>query len=166
VSHDARGFREFLIRGSQVRVLQGAASYFSQFVALMIVRTPAMRRMYAEIIGRGFQIRKYAYTIHDQAFESLIRRVEKHSRQKLDEAIKARVRKKMLDPSDYAVVLSQQATFGALEMADTLAPLFFDMHWSIIRAKHGFFITSDNPVVREVEPENAIAVLRGWGLHE
>ena len=34
--------------------------YFSQFVALMMARTPAMRRMYAEVIGRGIQIRNYA----------------------------------------------------------------------------------------------------------
>jgi len=40
----------------------------------------------------------------------------------------------------------------ALKTADPLAPLFFDMKSSILHANHGFFITSDNPVVREVDP--------------
>src|SRR5262249_53362114 len=124
----------------------------SQFVALMIARTPAMRRMYADVIGRGIQIQNYAYAVHDEAFESLCRKFEKKTGGKLDEAVKASLRKYMLDPSKYAVVLAQQATFGALELTDTLAPLFHDMHWSLIRAKQGFFITSDNPVVYEVDP--------------
>jgi hypothetical protein len=36
-----------------------------------------MRRMSAEIIGRGIQVQNYAYAAHDEAFESLIRQFEK-----------------------------------------------------------------------------------------
>jgi uncharacterized protein DUF4238 len=60
----------------------------------------------------------------------------------------------MIDPSEHEVIMPQERTLSALKMADTLAPLFFDMHWSTIRAKQGFFITSDNPVVREVDPSS------------
>jgi hypothetical protein len=126
--------------------------YFSQFLGLMITRTPAMRSMYAEIIGRGIQIQNYAYAAHDEAFESLIRQFEKDTGQKIDEATKASLRQSMIDPSKQLLVLPQETTFTALKMADTLAPLFFDMKWSILHAKHGFFITSDNPVVQEVDP--------------
>jgi hypothetical protein len=41
-----------------------------------------MRRTQAEIIGRGIQIQNYAYAVHDEAFESLIRRMEKEMHQK------------------------------------------------------------------------------------
>ena len=126
--------------------------YFSQFAGLMIARTPAMRRTQAEIIGRGIQIQNYAYAVHDETFESLIRRMEKEMHQKMDAATKACLRQSMIDPSKNPVVLPQEKTLSALKLADTLAPLFYRMKWSIMRAKHGFLITSDNPVVREVDP--------------
>lgn len=138
--------------------------YFSQFIALMIARTPAMRRMYADVIGKGIQVQNYAYAIHNEAFESLCLKYEKETGSKLDEAVKVSLKKYMLDPSKYAVVLAQQATFGALEMTDTLAPLFYDMHWSIIRAGQGFFITSDNPVVHEVDPKTRHPLLGDGGF--
>ncbi len=79
--------------------------YFSQFAGLMIARTPAMRRTQAEIIGRGIQIQNYAYAVHDEAFESLIRRMEKEMHQKMDAATRACLRQSMIDPSKNPVVL-------------------------------------------------------------
>jgi hypothetical protein len=70
----------------------------------MIARTPAMRRTQAEIIGRGIQIQNYAYAVHDEAFESLIRRMEKEMHQKMDAATKACLRQSMIDPSKNPVV--------------------------------------------------------------
>jgi hypothetical protein len=81
-----------------------------------------------------------------------MRRMEKETGQEIDEATKEAIRKTMIDPSEHPLVLPQETTLTALKSADTLAPLFFDMKWSIMWAKHGFFITSDNPVVREVDP--------------
>jgi hypothetical protein len=77
---------------------------------------------------------------------------EKEMGLKMDAATKEAVRQSMIDPSRYSLVLPQELTLSALKIAETLAPLFFDMKWSILRAKHGFYITSDNPVVREVDP--------------
>ena len=78
--------------------------------------------------------------------------MEKEMHQKMDAATKACLRQSMIDPSKNPVVLPQEKTLSALKLADTLAPLFYRMKWSIMRAKHGFLITSDNPVVREVDP--------------
>jgi hypothetical protein len=46
----------------------------------MYVRTPAMRRMSAEIHGRGIQIMNYAYGTNPAAFDTLMRRIEKGRR--------------------------------------------------------------------------------------
>ena len=37
--------------------------------------------------------------------------------------------------------------------ADKLTPILDKMKWSVVAARHGYFITSDNPLVREVEPK-------------
>jgi hypothetical protein len=35
------------------------------------------------------------------------------------------------------------------------SPMFFNMKWWVLTAAEGYFITSDNPVVREVDPRSA-----------
>jgi Protein of unknown function (DUF4238) len=49
-----------------------------------------------------------------------------------------------------------------MKSAKELAPLFLNMKWSILRANQGFFITSDNPVVKEVDPRTRCS-FRGDG---
>jgi hypothetical protein len=49
---------------------------FATFLALMYVRTPAMRRMGAEMVGRQLQIMCYAYGTNEKAFDALNRRAE------------------------------------------------------------------------------------------
>jgi len=90
--------------------------------------------------------------------------MEKEIGQKIDAATKASLRQSMIDPSQNPVVLPQEKTLSALKLADTLAPLFYRMKWSIMRAKHGFFITSDNPVVREVDPRTRHAFYGDHGF--
>jgi hypothetical protein len=126
---------------------------FSHFLGLMQARTPATRRMTAEIYGRGIQIHNYAYATHPEAFETFIHDYETKTGQKLDAATREDIKKRMIDPSGAALVLPQEQTLTALKTGDQLAPLFFDMKWSLMRARHGFFITSDNPLVMEVDPK-------------
>ena len=54
----------------------------------------------------------------------------------------------MLDPSGYELEVPKERTLRVLNVADTLAPIFYKMRWSLIAAAHGYFITSDNPLVR------------------
>jgi Protein of unknown function (DUF4238) len=67
---------------------------------------------------------------------------------------KERIRQTFLDPSCYKMEIAQERTLYVLKAADKLAPLFFNMKWSLMAAANGFFITSDNPLVREVDPKS------------
>ena len=58
----------------------------------------------------------------------------------------------MLDSSGYVLEIPKEYTLSALTGADELAPLFLEMRWSLARAGHGYFITSDHPVVKQVDP--------------
>jgi hypothetical protein len=143
------------------RLLQGVIPEVSQermdfayFIGLMYVRTPAMRRMVAEIYGRGIQIHNYAYATHPEAFETLMHEFESETGYKLDPAAKEDIKKGMIDPSGRTLMLPQEQTFTVLKSAEKLAGLFFKMNWFTMRADQGFFITSDNPVVREVDPKS------------
>jgi hypothetical protein len=130
-----------------------ARADFAQFLALMYVRTPAMRRMAGEIQGRSVQIRNYAYATNPKAFDSLLRRVEKNGGPVLNTEEKEQLRQKFLDPTDYIIQVSKERTLHVLRAADKLAPILFDMKWSIARPLGGFFITTDNPLIREVDPK-------------
>ena len=127
-----------------------ARSNFAQFLALMHTRSTAMRRLAGEIRGRSAQIHSYAYASNPEAFEALTRRVEG---EKMDPVLKKKVRQAMLDPSGYTMEVSKESTFMALSASDKLTPILDKMKWSVVAARHGYFITSDNPLVREVEPK-------------
>ena len=138
---------------------------FSMFVALMYVRTPTMRRMAGEIYGRGIQIMSYANAANKQVFDSMMKRFEKDTGNVLDEAAKERLRRDMLDPTDYVIEIPKENTFSVLTVADKLAPLFFKMKWSLVIAEHGYFITSDNPVVRLVNPKSFHPAMGDYGFY-
>src|SRR4029077_4415693 len=76
VESDAAPVYEGLLRGEIPDYSQPRAD-FGQFLGLMYVRTPAMRRMAAEIQGRAIQIRNYAYASNRKAFDALLHRIEK-----------------------------------------------------------------------------------------
>jgi Protein of unknown function (DUF4238) len=134
-----------LPRNSQTRV------DFAQFLALMHCRTTAMRRMAGDIQGRGIQILNYAYASNPEAFESLTQRVEAEKGAKVDPTIKERIRQVMLKPQGYELKVSKESTFIALAASEKLTPIFSQMKWSLVAAGHGYFITSDNPLVRRVD---------------
>jgi hypothetical protein len=53
-------------------------------------------------------------------------------------------------PQAFEFEIPKDRTFSALGVADKLAPMFFNMNWYLMTASEGFFVTSDNPLVREV----------------
>jgi hypothetical protein len=128
---------------------------FAQFVALMHVRTTAMRRMAAKIRGRGAQIHSYAYASNPEAFEALTRRIEEEKGEPLDPAIKEEIKREMLRPSGkFVMEVSQESTLMALSSSDKLTPILYKMKWTVVEAEHSYFITSDNPIVRWVDPKS------------
>lgn len=144
---------EALLRNEIPRKDTENRANFAYFLSLMYVRTPAMRRMAAEMAGRQLQIMCYAYGSNLEAFDALNRRAEAGGARKLNEEEKERLRQDFLDPSKYTMQISQQSTLQVLETADKLAPILFEMTWSVIEPQKHFFITTDNPLVREVDPK-------------
>jgi Protein of unknown function (DUF4238) len=126
---------------------------FAQFLSLMYLRTPAMRRMAAEIRGRDVQIRNYAYASDHRAFEALTRRFEQERGAPIDPKVKEKVYKAMREPSGYEVIVPKEQTLHVLAASDKLIPILFKMKWCLVFAEHGFFVTSDNPLVLEVDPK-------------
>ncbi len=127
---------------------------FSHFLGLMYARTRSMRRITAEGYGKFMQIMLYANASHPDAFDSAIRRYERETGQAIDGEQREQVRQSMLDPSKYEFVVPKERTLNVLGLADQLAPIFFNMNWWVMTASERFFVTSDNPVVREVDPQS------------
>ena len=112
-----------------------------------------MRRMFAEITGRMTQIHSYAYAANRRkAFEGLMCRFEAEQAETIVSALKEKIGQAMLDPSGYII--------------EMLTPILNEMKWSLAFAEHGYFITSDNPLVREVDPKNLSRLLRRPWLFE
>jgi hypothetical protein len=150
-SRAAPGYEALLRAEIPAKDAQARAD-FATFLAVMYVRTPAMRRISGEIAGRLIQIHAYASGSNEQAFETMLLRAEKNGARSLSPEKKERLRRDLLDPSRYVVQVAKQLTFPAIfGAADELAPILLNMKWSIIEALHGFFITTDNPLVREVD---------------
>ena len=137
---------------------------FAAFLAHMYVRTPAKRREAANMIGRYTQIINYAYASNDTAFETLTRDVEQEIGKPISPEDKQMIREMLIDPSTYRLRIPKEETFSALAAADKLVQIFFNMGWSVLRPRHGFFITSDNPVVRQVDPKTCHSIYGDQGF--
>lgn len=125
---------------------------FASFLALAYVRTPAVRDDAARLIARNTQILMYAYGSNDAAFDTLFRKIEAERGEALSDDVRNEVRRSMVDPSEFKISVPKERTFMALGASDGLAQLLFQMQWSLVTPLHGFFVTSDNPVVRSVDP--------------
>jgi hypothetical protein len=154
---------EALLRGEIPKDSQERA-YFSMFLALMYLRTPAMRRMTAQIIGRQIQIMQYAYGSNQRAFDALLQRLEKKQGLTLDAENRSLLQEAMINPADYIFAIPKEHTFEGLHAADHLAPILHQMKWSLAYPKHGFFITCDNPLVRYVDPKTRHPVYGDHGF--
>jgi hypothetical protein len=126
---------------------------FALYVALLKFRTRSMRRMAGEMLGKNMQVLQYATAIHPGAFEASMHRYEEKIGHPLSPEVKADIKSIMLDPTKIRVAVSKDATLMALRPIDTVAPIFAKMSWTLAHARHGFFVTSDNPVLRDVDPK-------------
>jgi hypothetical protein len=155
---------EALLRKEIPKASQARAD-FSMFLALMYARTPAMRRMYAEGYSQLLQCRLYANGNDSRAFNTLIQHYEIEEGLVLDTEQKEQLRKAMLDPSGYRIEVPKERTLAVLGVATALEPILFQMTWSLVEPAHGFFITSDNPLVREVDyPETDHPIYGDYGF--
>ena len=137
---------------------------FAHFLGVMHCRTRVMRRMAAETAGRFKQIMLYANAKHPDAFDRSVRDYERELGRQLTLEEREDTRRAMLDPSGYEFTIPKEETFAVIPAADQLAPIFFEMRWWTFTAVAGFFITSDNPLVRWVDPDTCHAIYGDHGF--
>jgi hypothetical protein len=133
---------------------------FARFLAYMYLRTTAMRRKGGELYGRLVQVMAYAYGSHPGAFATMVSDLEKETGRTFSPEMRDQMRKSLLDPTDYVFQVSGEHTLETLGAADKLMELFYQMKWSLVRPLNGYFITSDNPIVRQVDP-TSVHPIRG-----
>ena len=134
---------------------------FAQYLALTYVRTRAARRMSAETIGQMMQVRHYAHAGNPKVFEASVARYEKDTGKVLTPEAKAGLKQTLLDPSRFTLVLPKELSFSAFHVLDDLTDIFVRTHWSLVDAGSGFYITSDNPLLRIVPGQPP---RRDWGF--
>jgi hypothetical protein len=155
---------ESLLRGEIPGETQDRAN-FAHFLGLMYSRTKVMRRMTAETVSRMMQIQAYATGKHPEAFEASMRRYEQHLGRAIGEEEREEYRESLLRPSQFEFKIDKVLTFRALAVADKLAPILFKLKWWLMTAADGgVFVTSDNPLVREVDPKSVSAIYGDTGF--
>jgi Protein of unknown function (DUF4238) len=118
------------------------------FFALMFVRTDSFRRQYAKMSVNQTQLKLQATAAHDGAFANFVSRF-KANRDSISAEEKTKMRDAMRKCNEFTVSVSKDWSVRALRLHDTLAPLLYDMQWTIMRANPpDYFITSDNPLVK------------------
>ena len=61
------------------------------------------------------------------------------------------MREGMLHPEKFTLAVDKSWSLRALSVHDRLAPVLYEMHWTIMRARQPhYFITSDNPFIQEL----------------
>jgi hypothetical protein len=137
---------------------------FAHFLGLIYSRTGAMRRMAAELYGKMLQVQMHFTGSHPKAFEAVIQSREAELGRQMTPEEREAARRGLLDPSKFEFEIPKGVTFRALGLADELAPIFFRMNWYLIEAAEGYFITSDNPLVREVRRDTRHPVYGDMGF--
>jgi hypothetical protein len=163
IESKAAPVHEKLITGQKVGDQERAD--FASFMAIMYVRTDVFRHQYAQIMTSGMQLQMYATAIHDSAFKNFIEKYQRDKGPLSPEKIET-MRNGMLNPQDFTVSVDKAWTLQALTFHDRLVPIFYDMHWSLLKAKEPrYFITSDNPVIFEVPRRHSDPFYGGGLLH-
>ena len=137
---------------------------FSTFLAIMYFRTTAMRKLNAELYAMLLQTKIYATATHDEAFKARVQKYEEETGKAISEEDQSKLRAAMIDPSDYFLDIPKEQTIIAMKHADALMDVFFKMKWSVLEAKHHFFITSDNPVIKKVDKKSCHPIYGGDGF--
>lgn len=137
---------------------------FAHFVALLYARTRVMRQMVADVYGRFMQIHLYVVGRDKRAFDQSMREYEEYLGRRITDEEREDYREALLNPSQFEFVIPKELTFSVLGVADRLMPIFLKMRWWVQRADGAHFITSDNPVVREVDPSTAHPIYGDMGF--
>jgi hypothetical protein len=114
--------------------------------------------------GKMLQAQMHFTASHPKAFEAVIKSREAELGRQMTQAEREAAREGMLDQSKFEFEIPKGVTFRVLPLADELAPMFFHMNWHLIEAAEGYFISSDNPLVREVHRDTVHPIYGDGGF--
>jgi hypothetical protein len=120
--------------------------------------------MAAEAYVKKMNTVAYAHAAFPGALERLLKNLETERGITFDERLRQKVREALIDPKEYVVTLPKVYTMRSFTVADTLTDIFLRCHWSIIQPRSGFFITSDNPVLRQVHQKSVHPIYGDHGF--
>ena len=132
---------------------------FGHFLGLMQVRTPAMRRMAADIHKFELETRMAFRAQHPETFKETLKRLAADG---VDVSDPKFIRKSLLDMSTHDLVIPKSWVLTVIGHGEKYANVFLQMKWSLMRARHHYFITCDTPIFRAVDPKT---VHRFYGDH-
>lgn len=134
---------------------------FATFVSSLFARSPATRRMSAQVIGATHHALMSTIAATPERFEAHVQRFEAENGP-IDPDVRARLYDFARDTTRYSLAIHKDATLVALNASDDLQELFYDMGWSVLEASDQYLITSDSPVCRE-SPKESDRPVRGNG---
>ncbi len=125
---------------------------FAVFIATLYTRSPTMMNSYAEATGYLAQ-HVYNVAMSDKSyFESSMNKFDKIKGVKTTQQERDDLREFVKDKSRYTIQVDKKRGLSALGIADSIAPIVFDMTWFIFESADQHLITSDNPVVQVNPP--------------
>ena len=154
------------------RLLQGdippysQAKYdFSVYLALAYVRTRTQRRVATETYGKMIQSILGTLAGSDRMFEASIKDFEETRGQPMTQEGRQELRELLLNPAGKVTMsISKTVAFTAFGVIEELVPLFVNMHWTILTPENGFFVTSDNPLLRQTPAASHHPVYGDYGF--
>lgn len=129
-----------------------ARAKFATYLAAQYARSPTFFRAHAEMKAKLLQGTTLFICSDWDRFNSIMDRVDAEQGKSRSEAERKEAFSMMRDTEKYEVHVSRELSFRAIEAADKLAPIFYKMSWLTVVSQEAHIITSDNPVVRVVDP--------------
>lgn len=123
---------------------------FASFVAIMYVRSPYFRRVFAEHWLHRIQLRGWIAAQTPERWRTHLRDYETKRGPMTDEA-RENLRQVQLNPGSMRASVRAEISLLGMKLHDELAPLFWKMRWTIVTVTApNYLITSDSPVVKMV----------------
>jgi len=137
---------------------------FSVFLALMKFRSPVARRIYADSYSKFLQIQAYARTASKDGFNSYIKKYQEDTGETLNESEKDAIKIDLKDMSRFSISIPQEQTLSTLNSVNPLAEILCQMEWSIGKLMNGYFVTTDNPLIYDVNRDTVHPIYGGFGF--
>ena len=127
---------------------------YADFLSLSHVRTPTMRRIFAEMEGARLQALIYAHNVFPQAWETYKEEFESLHGTPPTKEEEEIIKKIVENPSKHLQLdIHRDYTLGALQAAEPLFQAAKRMRWTVLtNTSDEEFVTSDNPLCWAVAP--------------